>query len=109
MARRLAVIVAATVALVVFVCVRAVSLHDVDHLLGLGGSDVVNGIVEMGLLAVIITATALWVRAERVATSSAITSRRAWDSRCSARTPAPSPRATSAPTVGPMTPAGVNP
>ena len=47
--------------------------------------------------------------AERVATSSAITSRRAWDSRCSARTPAPRPRATSAPTVGPMTPAGVNP
>ena len=41
--------IAATVALVVFVCVRAVSLHDVDHLLGLGGSDVVNGIVEIGL------------------------------------------------------------
>ena len=63
MARRLAVVVAATVALVVFVCVRAVSLHDVDHLLGLGGSDVVNGIVEVGLLAVIITATARQLRA----------------------------------------------
>ena len=68
-ARRLAVVVAATVALVVFVCVRAVSLHDVDHLLGLGGSDVVNGIVEMGLLAVIITATVLWVRDQQAATT----------------------------------------
>ena len=69
MARRVAVVVAATVALVVFVCVRAVSLHDVDHLLDLGGSDLVNGIVEMGLLAVIIAATALWLRDERASTT----------------------------------------
>src|SRR4051794_27974105 len=63
--RRVGVVAAATVALVVFVCIRAVSLHHVDHLLGLGGSDVVNGTIELGLLGVIIGATFVWLRDER--------------------------------------------
>ncbi len=62
---RIVFVIAAVVALGVFVAVRAISFHYVDRLLELGGRYGLDPMLEVGSLGLVIVATLQWLWAER--------------------------------------------
>jgi hypothetical protein len=72
--RRIALVMAGIVGLTAFVGIRAISFHDVDHLLAVhrGAGDA----IELGGIVVVVVATLIWWRQERQIVSRPLAARR---------------------------------